>query len=259
MKIALLISCAGLLGAAPLLRAEPPAQAAGNPALVPASKLENDFYDWNQRHEAILKIKKDLNPEIVMVGDSITHLWGGQPEEPKGNRGRAAWQELFGTRRVLNCGFGWDRTQNVLWRIEHGELDGLAPQLVVINIGTNNLAGTSHARACTPEEIAAGIALVAQRCQEKCPQARVVVMGVFPRGRQAADPHRAKVTAINAAAAKALAPVKGVTFLDIGAKFLAADGSIPADLMPDALHPSNAGYALWAAALKDLLPAPAKP
>ncbi len=228
--------------------------ATDNPALIPASKLEQDFYNWEQRHAEILKIKAEVRPEIVMLGDSITHLWGGLPVETKGNRGAASWKELFGERPVLNCGFGWDRTQNVLWRLDHGELDGLEPKLIVLNIGTNNLAQTKNCRACTPEEIAAGIAAVAKRCLTKCPTAKLVVMGVFPRGRTAADANRAKVVAINEAAAKQIALLHGVTFLDIGAKFLGADGSISADLMPDALHPSNAGYALWAEALRPLLP-----
>jgi hypothetical protein len=148
-----------------LLQADPAKPAAENPALIPASKLEHDFYNWEERHAEILKQKTAVNPEIVMVGDSITHLWSGPPNEVKGNHGTAAWQALFVNRRVLNCGFGWDRTQNVLWRIDHGELDGLQPQLIVINIGTNNLAQTAHCRAGTPEEIAAGMTAVAQRCQ----------------------------------------------------------------------------------------------
>jgi lysophospholipase L1-like esterase len=129
----------------------------------------------------------------------------------------------------------------------------IKPQLIVLNIGTNNLAQTKNCRASTPDEIAAGIHAAAQRCQAKCPQAKLVVMGVFPRGRTASDPNRAKVTAINLAAAKRIAELKGVIFIDIGEKFLGSDGSIAPELMPDALHPSNAGYALWAEALREFV------
>jgi lysophospholipase L1-like esterase len=229
------------------------ADATDNPALIPASKLEQDFYNWEERHAEILKIKANVNPEIILLGDSITHLWGGLPQETKGDRGKQSWQELFGSRRVLNCGFGWDRTQNALWRVDHGELDGLTPKLIVLNIGTNNLAGTKNCRACTPDEISAGILAVAQRCQKKCPAAKLVIMGVFPRGKQASDSNRAKVAAINEATAKKIVTLTGVTFLDIGSKFIGADGSISPELMPDALHPSNAGYALWAEALRPLV------
>ncbi|HVJ46924.1 MAG TPA: hypothetical protein VM511_11095, partial [Luteolibacter sp.] len=110
------------------LQAQPAAPPVENNAIVPVGKLENDFYDWNKRHEEILAIKDKIDPEIVLIGDSITHLWGGQPNEPKGNRGAIAWKELFGEKRVLNCGFGWDRTQNVLFRINNGEIDGLKPK-----------------------------------------------------------------------------------------------------------------------------------
>ena len=97
-----------------------------NPATVPVGKLENDGYGWEDRHEAVMKIKDALKLEIVLIGDSITHFWGGEPDGARmGNRGRESWAAIFGGRKVLNLGFGWDRTQNVLKRIELGELDGL--------------------------------------------------------------------------------------------------------------------------------------
>ena len=114
--------------------------AGSNHAVVPTPKLEQDFYDWHRRHAEMLRIKHEVDPEIVLIGDSITHMWGGLPAEPGRARGAKSWDALFG-ERALNLGFGWDRTQNVLWRIDHGELDGLNPKLVVIHIGTNNLAG----------------------------------------------------------------------------------------------------------------------
>ena len=122
-----------------------------NNAIVPVPKLENDSYDWYKRHEDILRLKQGLDPEIVLIGDSITHFWGGQPESPGVKaRGPKAWEKAFGTKRTLNLGFGWDRTQNVLWRLDHGEFDGLHPKWVVLNIGTNNFSGTKNARASTP-------------------------------------------------------------------------------------------------------------
>jgi cephalosporin-C deacetylase-like acetyl esterase len=124
-----------------------------NTACQPVDKLEEDFYDWNQRHSAVLQLKETVTPEIVMIGDSITHLWGGEPAEPKGNRGAESWASLFGDRAVLNLGFGWDRTQNVLWRIQHGELDGLRPKFAVIHIGTNNLAGTPAPGRTHPQKL----------------------------------------------------------------------------------------------------------
>ncbi|HSI63517.1 MAG TPA: GDSL-type esterase/lipase family protein [Candidatus Saccharimonadia bacterium] len=224
-----------------------------NTAIIPAGKLENDFYEWNDRHAAVMAVKEQLKPEVVLLGDSITHLWGGQPNEPKGNRGTQAWKDLFGERPVLNLGFGWDRTQNVLKRIELGELDGLSPKAVVIHIGTNNLAGTKNARENTPDEIVEGIALIAQRAQEKCPAAKIIVMAVFPRGEKPDNGRRVQVNAINERLVKKMEGSK-VMYLDITTKLTNADGTISKEVMPDFLHPGAKGYAIWAEALKPVLP-----
>ena len=226
-----------------------------NTAVIPMGKLEKDGYGWEERHEAILKIKAEINPEIVLIGDSITHFWGGQPDGGKmGNRGTETWQSLFGSRRVLNLGFGWDRTQNVLKRIELGELDGLNPKAIVIHIGTNNLAGTVNARSSSPEEIVAGIAAIIEQAQAKCASAKIILMAIFPRGKTAADPKRAILADINTRLAAGPGKRAGVTFLDITQKWLEPDGSIAKEIMPDALHPNQKGYAIWAEALKTVLP-----
>ena len=236
------------------LSAEPPV-ATVNTAIIPAGKLENDFYDWQKRHEAIMAIKDTLKPEVVLIGDSITHMWGGPPEEKsgRGNRGLDAWKSLFGDRPVLNLGFGWDRTQNVLKRIELGELDGLSPKAVVIHIGTNNLAGSKNARENTPAEIAEAIGVIVDKVQAKCPQAQVILMAVFPRGEKPDNPARAKIAAINEHLTKAPAKPR-VTLLDLTTKFTNADGTISKEVMSDFLHPAAKGYAIWAEALKPVLP-----
>ena len=222
-----------------------------NTALVPVPKLENDSYDWYGRHEAVLKIKDQVKPEIVMIGDSITHFWCGLPEE-KIQRGPQAWKQLFGDRAVLNLGFGWDRTQNVLWRLDHGEFDGLHPRCVVINIGTNNFSRTSHAPANTPAQVAEGIRAICVRVRSKSPKSRIVLMGVFPRGAKADDPFRAKISELNKLLAE-FGKVPGITFVDLASQFLGADGQLPRSLMSDFCHPTEQGYAIWAAALKPLL------
>ncbi len=235
--------------------AETPAAPKINSAIVPEGRLEKDFYDWNQRHAAIQAIKDKVNPELVFLGDSITHLWAGEPNEPKGNRGADSMKDLCAGRSMLNLGFGWDRTQNVLYRLEHGELDGLKPKAVVLLIGTNNLAVTKQARENTPAEIAEAIALIVTRVQAKCPGVKVVLMGVFPRGEKPKDPKRAKIAEINKLIAK-LGEKPGVTYLDITAKLTNPDGSISKDVMGDYLHPTAKGYAIWAEALKPVLAKP---
>ena len=222
-----------------------------NTAIVPVPKLENDSYAWYARHEAVLKIKDQINPEIVMIGDSITHFWAGPPDTRSQN-GPLAWKKLFGQRRVLNLGFGWDRTQNVLWRLAHGEFDGLHPRYVVINIGTNNFSGTSHARANTPAEVAEGIRAICTCIREKSPESRIILMGVFPRGAKPDDPFRAKVIELNKLLAE-VSKAPGITVLDIGQQFLLPNGELPRKLMSDFCHPTEDGYAIWASALRPLL------
>ncbi|MEO6789084.1 MAG: SGNH/GDSL hydrolase family protein [Chthoniobacteraceae bacterium] len=227
-----------------------------NPATVPVGKLENDGYGWEDRHDAVMKIKDSLKPEIVLIGDSITHFWGGEPDGGRmGNRGRESWAALFGDRKVLNLGFGWDRTQNVLKRIELGELDGLDPKFIMIHIGTNNLAVTPQHRTETNEQIAEGITTVVERAQAKCPHAQVILMAVFPRGQGATNPERERINAIN----RLLAPLgkkPRITFLDITDKWLGPDGAVSEELMPGRLHPNEKGYHVWADAMRPLVAKP---
>lgn len=222
-----------------------------NTALVPVPKLERDSYDWYARHADVLKIKDEINPEIVMIGDSITHFWAGLPKGPT-QRGPQAWEDLFGPRRVLNLGYGWDRTQNVLWRLDHGEFDGLHPRCVVINIGTNNFSTTANARANTPAQVAEAIRAICLRIRAKSPESKIILMGVLPRGAKPTDPFRAKIGELNRLLPE-LGKTPGITFLDIGPKFLQPDGQLPRTLMSDFCHPTEQGYAIWAAALKPLL------
>lgn len=219
-----------------------------NPAMVPTPRLEQDFYDWHKRHAEVLVFKDAIEPDIVLIGDSITHLWGGVPPEPGRANGAQSWEALFGAR-ALNLGFGWDRTQNVLWRIDHGELDGLNPGVVVIHIGTNNLAETRHHAAATPLQIAGGIRAVGQRVRGRFPQATIVLMAVFPRGESPDHPLRRPIAGINALL-PAIAREIGAELVDISEALLDEDGSYSRAMAPDFLHPSAKGYAVWAEALK---------
>jgi len=227
----------------------PSAPAAGdNTAEIPRPKLEHDVYDWYARHLAVLELDKTQKPDVVLIGDSITHFWSGEPVSDIRN-GPISWDRTFRGMSVLNLGFGWDRTQNVLWRLEHGQMDGLTPRAIILNIGTNNLTGTSNARTNTPAEIAQAIALICRKLHAMSPGSRIVVMGVFPRGREPASPLRAPIGATNALLPQALRDCRQVTFLDIGSRFITADGTLPAGLMPDGTHPSEAGYAIWGQAI----------
>ena len=108
---------------------EAPAAGMRTPStLVPVTQNRDwRIYDWAERHAACVALMKSRQPEIVMLGDSITHFWGG---EPVGGRrtGAAEWDRFFAGRRVVNLGYGWDRTENVLWRLMHGEFDHVKPE-----------------------------------------------------------------------------------------------------------------------------------
>jgi alpha-L-fucosidase 2 len=229
-----------------------------NTAIIPVPKLEQDSYDWWARHAEVLRIKDSINPEIVLIGNSITHFWGGFPllknenGEPRTPNGPQSWASAFGPYRVLNLGFGWDRTQNVLWRLDHGELDGLHPRIVIIEIGTNNTSQTDHARMNTAAEIAEGVAAICQRVHALTPDARIILMAILPRDQSPQTPRRLLINATNKLLAD-YARTAGLTWLDIGAAFLAADGTMLPGLTADYTHPTDKGYQIWADALRPYL------
>jgi len=144
-------------------------------------------------------------------------------------------------------GFGGDRTQHVLWRVDHGCLDGLHPKAVVLMIGTNNSAGNDN----TAAEIAEGIAAIVNRIRAKLPETKILLLAVFPRGEHP-NPQRDKVNEVNQIISR-LDDGKAVFYLDIGPTFMSADGVITKDIMPDFLHLSTKGYELWADAIEQKL------
>ena len=183
-----------------------------------------------------------------MIGDSITHLWGGIPVTGYPARGADAWQKTFGTNGVANLGFSSDRTENVLWRIEHGELDNIKPKQVILLIGVNNVsAGNSIA------DIAAGIETVCLRIHEKLPSAKLLVLGILPcRDTATAE----KVDRINFQLETRLHPQKWIRVLDLGNHFRNADGSFNSTLFSDGVHPNAAGYAVLAKYLQPFIGQP---
>jgi len=232
------------------------ARAKRNTALEPRGELENNgsFYSWYGRHEQIVKRQATLDPEIVFIGDSITHGW--EINDNLRGEAKTSFDKWFGKYRTLNMGFGWDRIQNVLWRLSHGEMDGTQPKAVVILIGTNNTA-PGYARpfpANTADEIAEGIAEVCRRVREKAPAAKIVLMDVFPRGGKDSASRR-DVERVNAALGPEVAELADANLvrLNLWDKFVGADGSIPNELMFDGLHPTAKGYDVWAEALQAVL------
>ncbi len=213
--------------------------------LVPCTQ-DRDFpiYDWAVRHAAVKKRTQERQPELVFIGDSITQMFGGEPHD-RSQPGTAIWDKHYGHRQVGNLGYGYDYLENTLWRLQHGELDGAKAKAVVVHIGTNN------AHKNSVDEIVAGIHAILKEIRRSQPPATIVLMGIFPRGPKP-DATREKLAAIN----KQLTTLDGkenVRFLDITTKFLQPDGTITREIMGDYLHPSAAGYQIWAEAIEPVL------
>lgn len=195
-------------------------------------------------HESFLKRAKSGPVDLLFLGDSITEYWSKYPE---------IWEKAYGRYRPANFGSGGDRTQHVIWRIENGELDGISPKVLILLVGTNNTGNN------TAEQIAAADRKIVALIRAKLPDTKILLLAIFPRGPRThngrVDPweeQMAKIRVINVDLAS-LEDGKHIRFLDIGSAFLAPDGSIPDDVMPDHLHPSAKGYEIWVKAMQPLL------
>lgn len=214
----------------------PPQQSTGaNAAIAPVDRKDEW---WVKRNAAMNERIKQGKVDVVFIGDSITQGWEGE--------GKAAWEKHLAPLNAVNLGISGDRTQHVLWRLDHGHLDGLAanpPKAAVIMIGTNNSNGADHPAA----EIAEGVTTIVSRIRQKLPRTRILLLGIFPRGEKP-NPQREKNAEASKLASK-VADGKMVHYLDIGDKFLQPDGTLTKEIMPDALHLSAKGYDIWAEAV----------
>ncbi|MBI1335066.1 MAG: GDSL family lipase [Armatimonadetes bacterium] len=216
-----------------------------NDAIVPVPRPD-DW--WRKRHDAVIARVKQGNSDLVFIGDSITHAFGGDPQtgESFNNRGKDSWDKFFGKYHPVNLGFSGDRTQHVLWRLDNGEMDGVQPKVVVVMIGTNNIGSNS------PEQIAEGVSAILDWLRVHQRQAKIVLHAIFPRSPNPDNWQRRKVDATNLLL-EPIARQKHAIYLDIGAKFLDEYGVLHPTIMPDYLHPNADGYAIWAKALKPTL------
>ena len=164
--------------------------------------------------------------DLLFIGDSITQGW----EED----GRRVWDTFYGRRQAVNLGFNSDQTDNVLWRLQHGEIDGITPKLAIVMIGTNN----ATRREDPPEETAAGVHAILTTLRTRLPQTKILLLAVFPRGQSANDQLRRVNQAVNERL-RAFADQRHVFFLDLGPRFLDKAGRLSEEVMPDALHPAG--------------------
>ncbi|UTF59162.1 GDSL-type esterase/lipase family protein [Gilvimarinus sp. DA14] len=208
-------------------------------AITPAPLNEHWAQSWwMPRHKEKLKQARENNPEVIFLGDSITEGWE--------KSGADVFEKYFGDYRTLNLGYGGDRTENVLWRLQHGEVDETNPKLVVLMIGTNN---TGH-RQDDPARIAEGIKHILAELEQRVPDSKVLLLAIYPRGATADDVLRKNNALVNARI-RNFADGERVFFKDINSIFLTEDGVLSEKVMPDLLHPEEYGYTLVAEAIKD--------
>jgi lysophospholipase L1-like esterase len=194
---------------------------------------------WLRRFEELSAAAQRGEARLVFIGDSITQGWRGA--------GREVWRRYYEKRRALNLGVGGDRTRDVLWRLRNGNLGRLSPRVAVLMIGVNN----TFRRANAPGQIADEIIAIVRLLRARLPATRILLLGILPVG-----PHpnaqRARCARVNRLASR-VADGRMVHYLDLGARFMSAEGRVSRSIMPDYLHLSAEGYATWAEAMEPTL------
>ncbi|WP_300287401.1 SGNH/GDSL hydrolase family protein [uncultured Alistipes sp.] len=194
-------------------------------------RREYPGYEWLDRHEALEALNHSQPPRNVMLGNSITHYWGGSDGRYPEN-GSRSWEKHMAPAGFRNLGYGNDRIENVLWRVRHGELDGYRAERVVLLIGVNNFSCNDD------DQIAAGIAALVEAVRDRQPDARIEVLGILPC-RNAEK----RVEHVNALIEERVRRQGIASFRDVGHRLLGRDGTIDEALFLDGLHPNEKGYA----------------
>lgn len=202
---------------------------------------EGTFYsraEWLSRHEAHLELGRGGHRDVLMLGDSILHgwEWPGRP---------AVWQRCLGGYSVANLAVSGDYIQHLLWRIEHGDIGSFSPDIVLLLIGANNIDEYEALEICK------GVMKILNRVRRSCPAARVVLTGLFPRGREPGTALRDKIRMVNEGLS-VMSDGGQVIFHDPGVELLESDGSMERRMFYDYCHPNIAGYRRWGESLSVL-------
>jgi lysophospholipase L1-like esterase len=196
-------------------------------------------------HAQLVAKAKQGRIDVYVLGDSIARRWGATDYPDF----LAHWQQTFHGWNAADFGWGADRTQHILWRIQNGELDGVKPKVIVLLAGTNNVGGTPGDDAKVAD-ITRGLRAIVETCKAKAPEAVIVLTAIFPRND---NPQLwAEIRKINAGLAQ-LADGKAVRFLDVNAGLAEADGTLKPGMTVDKLHPTLQGYQVWADGLRPIL------
>ncbi|MEO8720224.1 MAG: SGNH/GDSL hydrolase family protein [Ginsengibacter sp.] len=199
-----------------------------------------DGYDWIQRHENVVKNIEQTNPTTLLIGNSIINYWGGAPKASLA-RGEKEWNKYMVPLKVQNAGFGWDKIENVLWRIYHGELDHFTGKNIVLMIGTNNLGINPD------EEIVEGLQFLLNAIKARQPQVKIIMVGILPRKKT-----EAQVKNINGKI-KTMSFKNHIEFVDFGREFLKGNTINSELFVGDGLHPNAGGYRVLGKDLMEIL------
>lgn len=197
---------------------------------------------WLDRHQEKLDeitIRKN-EIDLVFLGDSIVHAWE--------DLGETVWHQYYAQYHPLNLGFAGDRTENLLWRLANGEIEGLDPKVIVMMIGTNNIGHRSD----PPEHTALGIKTILATLRRELPQSKILLLAIFPRGKTPDDKMRQLVNSTNNLI-RTFADQEWIHWLDISAEFLNEKSEIEQTVMEDYLHPNKDQYQVWADAMQPAL------
>lgn len=195
---------------------------------------------WLKLHESHVKtVQANAGPiDVLLVGDSITIQWG------------ESWKKHFPDLKAVNIGIGGDKTQNVLWRLDHGGVEGLQPKAIVLMIGNNNMFFTPETGI---EAAAKGIEMCVRNLREKFPDAKIVVAKILPAHAPDNRFHQDILATNEALDDFKLNSDPQVQVLDLTGDFLNDDGTLKKTLYtPDNIHLSSAGYATYAERLKTI-------
>ncbi len=195
---------------------------------------------WQNRHAKKSLQAQTGQPDLIMIGDSLVHNFE--------TRGRQLYYLYFGRYDPLNLGFNADLTEHALWRLRNGEIDGISPKLAIIMIGTNN----SRRKADPPDHTYEGIREIINELRARLPNTRILLLGIFPRGPKKGHPLRQKNEAVNLLLPK-LADGESIFYMDIGDKFTDEAGNLTRKIMYDFLHPTVAGYQIWAESISPVV------
>jgi lysophospholipase L1-like esterase len=224
----------------PLLQKYQPLLMVQPPRLNTAATFTQTPQRQGPRHEGFVETAKRGDIDLLLEGDSITDWW------MQGEENKKMFEKYFGNIKTANFAIAGDTTQGVLWGLKNGEGQGFSPKAIMLMIGTNNMGSN------TAPEIAEGVGAVVLEMRKDFPNAKILLLAIFPRSTPG-DPVRAKIAETNNIIAK-LDDQQHVFYLDIGSKFLDADGKfLPGSFRPDNLHPAAKGYDIWGEAVKDKL------